>query len=449
MNRGKIKVLFFSNGNHFYFYIYTVNISQYFRNVSLLFVVNFAIKPLWVFGVERKFQLILGQENYGQYFNYLQLIYILSILLDMGLHSYTVKSIAEKNHHNATHWASLLKSKCILVILYLAVVFIAIILKGLSISNAIIFLLVAIEMLTFSIYQFLRCFAQGLQWMRLDSFLSVLDRILLILLGLGLLILYNDGLTPTLEQFIGFHILAYSVCFVGLMVLLSKKLKFNIGELRHIPLYTIIREAFPLLVITLLMSIYTRVDALFLEYLLPNKIEQSGVLAFSNRFVDSAYNALYLLSVFLLPSIAFRNAQNDTTYIRKVVWISFIACTTLSVGFIICSHFFGNYLYNWLYHTTNIEAIRVFKIQSWTALGVGWMYVFGSYLTATSRYKPLILIVSIGVLLSFIFNLYLVPKWEVLGSAYTSLIVHITMGVLHSAVAFYFLSKSTINATNR
>ena len=72
-----------------------MKLAQYFKNLSLLFFINFAVKPIWVFAIDRKFQLALGKEAYGQYFEFLYLIYIFALVLDLGLHNFTVKSVAE------------------------------------------------------------------------------------------------------------------------------------------------------------------------------------------------------------------------------------------------------------------------------------------------------------------------------------------------------------------
>ena len=98
-----------------------MSIRQYFKNVSLLFVVNFTIKPIWVFGIERKFHLLLGNELYGSYFSSLSLIYILSVFLDMGLHNYAVKFISNKKEDYKGFLSELWMSKLILIGVYIEV----------------------------------------------------------------------------------------------------------------------------------------------------------------------------------------------------------------------------------------------------------------------------------------------------------------------------------------
>lgn len=423
-------------------YFYPVKLRSYFKNVSLLFIVNFAIKPIWVFGIERKFQLILGQEAYGKYFSYLSLIYIFSVLLDMGLHNYAVKSISEKKEDYKQYIAELWVSKGILVIVYLTIVFIAILIQKMDITNALIFFLIAIEMLIFSLYQFLRCFTQGFQLLRLDSILSSLDRVLLILIGGGILFLYTTSSSISLIGFIGFHILAYSLAFIGVYFILRRRISFSMDTLSGNQLIQIVREGFPLLVIVFLMTIYSRIDVVLLKNLVLDGNYQCGILAYSNKIIDSAYNTLALLSVFLIPTIAYHYSEKKYNYVQKVVLISFGISTLMALGFITLSLLFSKDIYTLLYPSSDELAINVFRVQTWTVLGIGWMYVFGSYLTATSRYTLLIIIVFIGVLISLGLNYYYIPTQKVMGVAYVSAAVHLTMGILHMIAAFYYLFKS-------
>lgn len=414
-----------------------MNLRQYFQNVSLLFIINMLIKPIWVFGVERKFQLWLGQEDYGMYFSYLSMMYILHVVLDLGLHNYAVKLISEKGSEYKTYVSELWMSKLFLCGFFLTLVILTIYFRKLSWSNSIVFFLIALEMLTFSLFQFLRCFSQGLQKFKLDSVLSILDRVLLILFGGGLLFLFYGETAISLSQFIIFHILAYVLCFGFVAFYMRKDLSYQLDNFNSNQLKNIVKDGYPLILVILLMSIYTRIDAVLLQYLLPDGNIQCGILAYSNRIIDSAYNALSLLGVFLLPTVA--NNFKNTSYIRKVVSSSFLISSLITILFVGLSYQFSEWIYLKLYDTVDYKSILVFKTQLWTIIGVGWMYIFGSYLTAIGKFKQLIFIVLIGVILSLILNSLWIPKQGVVGAAKTSAIVQILMGIFHMIVGFYYL----------
>ena len=413
--------------------------TQYFKNVSLLVFINFAIKPIWVFLIERQFQNILPKEEYGLYFSHLELIYIFSVILDFGLHNYAVKSISERKEGYKVYNAELWISKSILIGCYLALVSAYILFQDWPLAHSFIFFLIALEFLIFSLYQFLRSFVQGLQMLRLDSFLSSFDRVVLIVLGGGLLHWNSYSSNISLLHFIGFHILAYGLCFSIVFWFLKHKISFSIDTFSLRQLTQIIKEGWPLIVIVLLMTIYSRIGSVLLGNLLIDGLLQCHSLALSNRIVDSAYNTLALLSVFLLPSIAFHFAEKKYDYIEKVVFISFLLSTILSLGFIFICLIFGEQIYHKLYPASSYYDLQVFKAHAWSALGIGWMYVFGSYLTATSRFKTLIIIVSLGVILALGCYLYFIPLYKALGAATVAAGVQLTMGTLHLLAAGYYI----------
>jgi len=418
-----------------------VKLTQYFKNLSLLFIINFAVKPIWVFGIERQFQLQLGKTTFGQYFEFLYLIYIFALVLDLGLHNFAVKSISEWKEQYKNYTSELWISKGILSALFLIIVIAYLICQPSMSGHRFLFFSVALEMLTFSLYQFLRCFVQGMQMLKLDSFLSSFDRMMLIILGGSILWFYSNGMKISIHHFVWFHIAAYTFCFLIVGCMLRNKLSFRIDTYSPKQLVEIIQKGWPLIIITLFMTIYSRIDVVMLGRMVPNGAEQCDVLALSLRIIDSAFNVLALLGVFLLPTVAYHYSEGNLEYVKRAVLISFAISTFMSTSLILISILFGDVIYSQLYPNHTPYDLKVFQRQIWCTLGVGWMYVFGSYLTATARYRQLIGIVAIGLILSLASNLYFIPKYAALGVAMTSSGVQLTMGILHLTVAVYYLFR--------
>lgn len=416
-----------------------MKLAQYLKNLSLLFLINFTIKPIWVFGIERKFQLMMDKNSYGHYFESLYLVYIFALVLDLGLHNFTVKSISEWKESYKSYLAELWLSKILLSAFFLLLVFIYLALDSPDWEYRLIFFLVSVEMLIFSLYQFLRSFVQGFQMLKVDSFLSSFDRIMLIIFGGGILLLHDDRFQISVYHFILFHIAAYLFCFLVVGWLLRKKISINMDSYSPKQLIDIMYKGWPLIVIVLFMTIYSRIDVVLLGKMIPNGAEQCHILALSLRIIDSAFNVLSLLSVFLLPTVAYHYSEGNHAYVKKVVMLSFGLSCILSLGLIFVCTLFGDIIYSILYPQHTMYDLSVFKQQVWCTLGVGWMYVFGSYLVATEKYKQLIVIVLIGVFISLVSNYYAIPKYQAYGVALTSSIVQLTMGVLHLLVAFYYL----------
>ena len=87
------------------------------KSLSLLLVLNFAIKPVWIFLIDRQMQNIAGAEAYGSYFAVLNLSIVLSFLSDAGLTNMMNQRIADQSGLNYGHY---LKIKLVLVAAFVA-----------------------------------------------------------------------------------------------------------------------------------------------------------------------------------------------------------------------------------------------------------------------------------------------------------------------------------------
>ena len=58
---------------------------RYFKGLSWLIILNMLVKPVWLFFIDRRVQLIVGYEEYGKYFAILNLSYVLFFLSDVGI----------------------------------------------------------------------------------------------------------------------------------------------------------------------------------------------------------------------------------------------------------------------------------------------------------------------------------------------------------------------------
>jgi O-antigen/teichoic acid export membrane protein len=411
-------------------------LKQYFKNISFLFFINFAVKPIWVFVLDRKFQLMYGNELYGNYFSLLSLIYIYSIVLDLGIHNYITKKMADKSYSLTVDFYKLLHVKLFLGFLYLIIVVGTLFIFQFSFFKSILFFIIALNQLRFSFFQFGRSFVQGLQRFGLDSWLSSIDRIFLVLLG-SVLVYTSLGLNLGIISFIGIHFIAYLLSLTITYFFLLRNIPLENKKVTFSFFSRLIHDALPFIAISILMVIYTRTDAVLLQNLLPNGNEHSGIFALSYRFFDSAYNALYLLSMFLLPAVSAHFVSQNHTIIRQKVFYSFVIATVIALGFVVLTFIGCKEIFHYLYKTDSPYAIHTYQLGVWSVLGVAWMYVFGSFLTGIGKYKPIILIVAIGVLLNIGLNLWLIPLYKAVGAAIACSVAQLFVGISKGVYSVY------------
>ena len=131
---------------------------------------NFLIKPLWIFGVDRMAQIQLGDELYGKYFVIFNFCLMFNILLDLGLNNYlTTRISAEKE----TNVKQILAWRMVLSLFYIALIFVFT--WGKSWAAPLIALAIANQVLA-SFVLFFRAILQGHRQFKRDAIVSVTDR---------------------------------------------------------------------------------------------------------------------------------------------------------------------------------------------------------------------------------------------------------------------------------
>src|SRR3954462_12744672 len=66
----------------------------FFRNLGALLLLNVLIKPLWIFGVDRQVQNLVGHQAYGTYFSLLNLSLVFAFITDAGLSNMANRQLA-------------------------------------------------------------------------------------------------------------------------------------------------------------------------------------------------------------------------------------------------------------------------------------------------------------------------------------------------------------------
>ena len=204
---------------------------KFFTNLLLLLAVNVLIKPLWLFGIDRTVQNVTG-DAYGLYYSLFALSLTLNILLDLGITNYNNRNIARYNHLLSKHMGNIIGIKLVLAVLYAAVCFIWAAIVGYN--NVQIHLLVFLVLNQF-LLQFIQYFRSNLTALHLftiDSLVSVIDRVFMILFC-GILLFTNitNGVFK-IEWFVYIQTISYLLAAIVIFLILLKhsgkiKLRFN------------------------------------------------------------------------------------------------------------------------------------------------------------------------------------------------------------------------------
>ena len=399
---------------------------RFYSSLGLLIILNAIIKPLWIFGIDREVQNIVGTEAYGVYFSLLNFSIVFSFLLDWGLTSFFNRELAAQKLNFIDKAGSFLFIKILLSLVYVAIIAIIGWLSGIT-QWEILFYVTGIQVLT-SFFVFLRSIITAHQWFSTDAWLSVLDKTFMIMLC-GLLI-YAPGVAGGMDLY---NFLRVQLACTGLAVIIAlvilavKGVKFpqsgNLMDGRQF-----FKAAFPFAMTVLLMSMHYRIDGFLLERIHGNGAYEAGLYASAYRLLDASNMIGYLVASFLLPFIARQWSMGKN--IEGVVLNSRHLLMVFSLAVIITTLFLATWIEEILYRRPDESAAGILQWTLPALAGYALVQVYGTVLTATGHILIFCRINLVAVMINIALNLFLIPGWGAQGCCIAALISQAFCGII-------------------
>ncbi|MGH1337000.1 MAG: oligosaccharide flippase family protein [Aureispira sp.] len=392
---------------------------EFLLNILFLLAVNLLIKPLYVFGVDLKVQNEV--VNYGLYSALLNFSYIFQIFSDLGIHQYNNRQVAQHEYLFGKYFPHLLSLKGGLSIVFMLLSLVTAIAIGYRGQALYLLSFLLLNQIFITLTFFFRSNLSGLQQYRLDSFLSVLDKLLMLLLALPLLwgpwaVVFQIEYLVYIQS-IAFGItslVAFLACrrFVGQRL----RLRWNLSLL-----YAILKQSLPFSLVVLLMSIYTRMDAIMIERLLsdPN-FSQSNRYAAAYRLLDAVNMVGYLFAGLLLPMFA-RMLQHKKDIVPLLsLSVRMMLVVTFSFSIAVC--FNATPILQMLYKAYHPEMVPLLILLLIGFNAIGVIHIVGTLLTANGNLKALNSVFVVGIFLNLTSNYFLILKYGAWGAAFSTLL---------------------------
>ena len=302
---------------------------KFITNLGLLLFLNLLIKPFWILGIDRSVQNAIGSGSYGVYYALFNFTFLFNIILDLGITNFNNKNIAQNNHLLNKHLSSIIMLRGLLAIVYGIVTLSFGFFIGYDSSMLKLLMALIFNQLLISFILYLRSNIAGLHLFKTDSFLSILDRLIMIMIMS--LILWGHVLNEPLN--IKWYVLAQSISyFITAMIVLAivvKKAKLKKIKWNWIFFRMILKKSYPYAILVLLMSFYNRIDTVMLERMLPDGAIQSGIYAAAYRLLDASNMIAFLFSGLLLPMFARMLKFKES--VEDLVMLSFTLLITPAV----------------------------------------------------------------------------------------------------------------------
>lgn len=416
---------------------------RHFLRDSIVFQgLNWLVKPLWIFLIDREVQNHLGLEIYGKYLIHFNFTFLFIVLLDIGMHNYQTRQVAENRGFLHTGTPGLLWIKLLLSVIYMVFVWQAGLINGL---DSFWLLAIGLNQVLNSWILFFRSTLAGLHLFRIEAVISVLDRTIA---GIGCgIFLFSSSLQSYfgLKEFVLFQTAALSI---GLLFVVGICIQRKALTSITIPDFSKFRALFlanlPFAILTLIMNFYTRLDVIFISHLNPSNANyEAGIYAHSFRFLDASGMYAMLFTGMLLPIFSRQLAKKEDFRSILNLVLKFVLIPGLWLAVIAIQK--GAEIMDILYPTDNIEdtlySASIFMWLMAAYLPMSISLVLGSLLTAGNYIKELIYATGTALIILTFASLIMIPVQGALGAAKAVFITQISVMIFSILLTKKFFPK--------
>jgi len=392
---------------------------KFLLNIVFLLTVSILVKAFWVLGIDRTVQNSVGEAAYGSYFSLFGFSVLFTLLLDMGLSGFNNRAVSADPTRVKLWFGNVLLLRLLLTVAYFAVTLTVALALGYSGRQLSLLLVLMVNQVMASMILWLRSNISGMQYLFLDSLLSVADRLVMIIICSLLL---WGGVTDgpfRIEWFVWAQSAAYfTVMCLALVTVVRMGGVSGVRPDARV-LRKIIVTGLPYAVVVFAMTVCWRIDSVLIERLLPDGALQAGVYAQAFRLFDAFAMIPVMFGGLLLPIMSRELATggNIKPLASMAGRMLMVPVGVVAVTLASCS---GEML-DLLYATPAGGAVTAFTLLMMTLIPVGLIYIYTTMLTAAGRMKRLGIITLSGMVINIVMNLILIPRCQAPGAAWAAL----------------------------
>lgn len=372
-------------------------------------------------------QNLVGTDTFGMYKVLFNIAFLFQFIHEPGIQSFNSQNIAKNPDQLGFHLPRILGLKILLGVVYFGITLGYFLLNPYDHTLLPLMIVITINLFLSTLFLYLRTNIAGIGKYRIDSLLSSLDKLLMLII-LGVL----SWVSPFRENFqiiwlaYGQFVAFFIACLVALFILYRHlgtiKISFSWDYTKKL-----IRWSLPYALILLSMSAYTRMDSIMIERILDDGGLESGIYEYGYRFLDAFNMVGYLFAALLLPMYASNIKDNKVINelidigLRMMVLVTFVGATAAIT--------YRNEIMNWAHSeaTPYYGEIMIYLMLSFISLSIA--YIFGSLIVATNKLRNFNVLLFFGVVLNFCLNLYLIPYENALGAAKATFVTQTIMAI--------------------
>ena len=401
-----------------------LRIKRFFGNISLVVLLNLAIKPGWIV-VENLVQDRLGHTAFGLVAALSALAVAVAALADLGLTPYAVQRLAAAPEFLAQEFPVLLPLRGGLGLAALLALLPVGWVLGYRGPQLGLLAGVAAALLLAQYGQFLRAPVQARQRFNTDAVLSVLEKALLLA---AILVLLPGGLT--LGGYVGARlgVAAFTaVLLYGLMTRLFGRVRYRWERARA---HQALRASLPFALMALLYGVNERVDMVMLERL--HSPAEAGYYAGAYRWADAVM--MYAWTVLPLFFAKFASTPHDAEAQRKLLWFGQRVVAAPLLFAVAFGLFRGEVLFWQFHHSSPQELgkmVLCLRILFLNVLVHAFFAIYSTLLTSTAHERAVSRAVAASLALNVVLNLLLLPRFGAVAAALNTLVCAVVVSAAY------------------
>jgi O-antigen/teichoic acid export membrane protein len=183
------------------------------------------------------------------------------------------------------------------------------------------------------------------------------------------------------------------------------------------------------------MTLYTRMDGVMLERIHPNGAYESGIFAQGFRLLDALFMFGMIFAGLLFPMFS-KQLKSDVDGVKPLLKISGNLLMSGCILIVLITVFNAHFLLGLIYDKAS-ESVPAFQWLMFGFLAICMNFIFGTLLTANGNLRILNITSAIGIIFNIGLNIYLIPDYGAMGSAFASFVTQTFI----SLVQFFYCLK--------
>lgn len=378
-----------------------------------------------MFGVEAEIQNVVGTNNWGIYFDLFNLGFIFQILHEPGIQSYNSRNVARDPSSLSRYLPRILGLKVFLLFVFIAVTSGAFYVLGYEKELYTLLLWICFNQFLSTLYMYLRSNISAIGRYRTDSFLSALDKVIMLVILGALVYLPQTRQSFNILWLVYGQAVAYAVAILFALYVLYKHLGglqicFSINFSKEY-----IKKSVPYALILLFMTIYTRIDGVMLGRLIGDNNYQAGIYGACYRILDALNMIGYLMAALLLPMFSsLKQIKKELLELFEAgLKLVLALCLTIGTLFIV----YRTEILSTLYDEYNsiYEQVLFPLVLGYIMISIS--YIYGTFLVSRKDVAKLNYLYGSGIIINIGLNIFLIPSYYAVGAAWATMLTETAM----------------------